>query len=1160
VIVAVLAGPAYADTPLLIDNFNPSTASASGNGSFNKNIGQLKVSGQGQTSTAGEETLTYNFSSPEDLTGSGQLTQLEIDFSSIVGAPNSASLAVQVTLTDSNGNTSSGSTGTGDSGGVRGSFNFEFNTPVTGISGSANLAKISTLAITFDAFNDNSNSFTVNLTAIGADKSGDNLLGGGNPPPPPPTVSQVAVSGTTSPTYGQSATYDIAAEDSNGDTVASDNDAFSTSISAGSISSNDQLSSGTGSLDATFTSTGSQSITVTDNGVQGTINVDVQKASQQVSFPQPAAGTVNGFDSLSATAPGGTVSFSVDTTNSSPSDACSIDSNNANQVDFNHAGTCAVTGTQAGGSDYTKASTTDLITVGKDSQAVSFPQPSAGTVGGTELVSATAPGGTVTFSVDTTNSSPSDACSIDSNNADEVDFNHAGSCVIVAAQAGDSDYNSASTEQTISVGQGAQSISFSQPAAGAVNGSDSLSATAPGGTVSFSVVAGDSSPSDACSIDSNNANQVDFNHAGTCAVMAAQAGDGDYLPASTEDTITVGKASQLVTFPQPASGSVGGSDQLSGSAPGGAVTFSVDTSTSTPSDACSIDSKSADTVDFAHAGSCVVTASQAGDSDYVSASSFDTITVGKATPSVVLSVTPSSGATVKSAVTLTATVVGVAGGPTPGGTVDISVGGGSISGCSGVALSGGSATCALGALPAGSYSFTASYGGSSDYTSGSPNVVSGLTVSKLPTAGGVVLPASAIVYGQAATAADAFTSGGGPVSGGTVQWSTDSNSLGTAEAVDSNGAVVSPSLAGLSVGTHVLTAAYSGTSTFQSYLQSLNIVVGKASTATSVAVTHVQLSASVAVVKPGAGTPTGTVAFYKGGSKIGTAPVSSAGLATFTYKSSGAESISAAYSGDLSFNASSASTATHNPKITYRLSSRAHRTAYGWYDAPVTVHFRCTAGSSELRGKCPGAVTLSKSRGAQSVTRTIHSADGGVATVNTAPINIDLRAPKIKLSSTRIASQALSPLHALSCRAHAGISGLAHGCVIKLVKRGIIVDYRATAISKAGKRTTITGHYQSMSYYVSGVSTHDGSFIMHAGHTYTVVAYLPGVSHPPVLYSFAAPDGVSPGPGNAEMQPLGHGLWAIRVLITAQMLHSSSWTLGVNVNGTLHKISIIVKP
>jgi hypothetical protein len=86
------------------------------------------------------------------------------------------------------------------------------------------------------------------------------------------------------------------------------------------------------------------------------------------------------------------------------------------------------------------------------------------------------------------------------------------------------------------------------------------------------------------------------------------------------DTCSTAKTAQTISFPGPGGGTAGGSESLSatGGGSGNPVVFSIDPATS-PSDACTVSGTNGATVNFAHAGSCVIDANQAGDADYTAA-------------------------------------------------------------------------------------------------------------------------------------------------------------------------------------------------------------------------------------------------------------------------------------------------------------------------------------------------------------------------------------------------------------------------------------------------------------------------------------------------------------------------------------------------------------
>ena len=174
------------------------------------------------------------------------------------------------------------------------------------------------------------------------------------------------------------------------------------------------------------------------------------------------------------------------------------------------------------------------------------------------------------------------------------------------------------------VPENAQTITFTAPSRGTVNGSAVLTPSASSGlAVALSVDA--STTNDACTLDGDT---VIYRHAGSCVLDANQAGNATFAAApQVQRTINVGNAAQTITFTAPSRGTVNGSAVLTPSASSGlAVALSVDASTT--NDACTLDG---DTVIYQHAGSCVLDANQAGNATFAAAPQVQrTINVGNA--------------------------------------------------------------------------------------------------------------------------------------------------------------------------------------------------------------------------------------------------------------------------------------------------------------------------------------------------------------------------------------------------------------------------------------------------------------------------------------------------------------------------------------------------
>lgn len=546
------------------------------------------------------------------------------------------------------------------------------------------------------------------------------------------------------------------------------------------------------------------------------------------------------------------------------------------------------------------------------------------------------------------------------------------------------------------------------------------------------------------------------------------------------------------------------------------------------------------------------------------------LTESQGSPGVSLSASPSSGATTATAVSLTAMVVGVAGVPAPTGSVTFSESGvdGATVSCGGgsatVPLTGGIATCALGTLPVGTYSFGASYAGDSNYLTASASSVTGYEVSLVPTQVTVTSSAISPVFGQPVTFTATVTDSASLSVGGSAQWLVDGTDSGAPVPVNVAGQATLGPLSSLAVGAHMVEADYSGSGTLAASSDQTTVVVGPASTATSVSVSASALTATVTTLAPGSGTPTGTVTFEVSGSPVGTASLTAsatAGTATATldYASSGAETVAASYGGSTDFQQSSGSTATTNPVITAAVTSKYPESAYGWYRSPVTVTFTCTAGSAPLSAPCPSPVTLTKNGAAQSVSETITDADGGMDTVSVSPINIDRVPPLVGVTGAKDGATYEAPGPTLTCTASDALSGLAGPCTLTVKRTETAVSWTATATDKAGDTATVSGKIKLIDFYLKGAPLSHGRFVVTVGHTYAVVAYLLTAKTAP-RYVDAAPAGVVPHPVGPKMTSIGGHLWEIRASITTKMDHKyEDWNLGVLTGKVLHIVRILLR-
>ncbi len=205
------------------------------------------------------------------------------------------------------------------------------------------------------------------------------------------------------------------------------------------------------------------------------------------------------------------------------------------------------------------------------------------------------------------------------------------------------------------------------------------------------------------------------------------------------------------------------------------------------------------------------------------------------------------------------------------------------------------ATFTTAALGVGSHSVTAVYAGDTDDVT-STSAAKTLQVARDATSVVVGASPSSTVYGQSVTftATVALSGPGFGTPTGTVTFKDGATTLGTGTLVISGGvATASYTTASLVVGGHSVTAGYAGDtnhSTSSSVALALTVAPHATSTAIVAAPTttvfgqSVTFKATVSVVSPGVGTPTGTVTFEDGSSVLGTGSLStSGGLTTATF-------------------------------------------------------------------------------------------------------------------------------------------------------------------------------------------------------------------------------------------------------------------------------------
>lgn len=252
------------------------------------------------------------------------------------------------------------------------------------------------------------------------------------------------------------------------------------------------------------------------------------------------------------------------------------------------------------------------------------------------------------------------------------------------------------------------------------------------------------------------------------------------------------------------------------------------------------------------------------------------------------------------------------------------------------------------------------------------------------------------VSGQSITFTATVTPSGSGTPTGTVTFKDGTTTLGTATLSGGTGTFNTSALV---VGSHSITAVYSGDSTFTSSAspalgQTINKDGSSAAVSSSIGSAvfgqSVTFTATIGAAAPGSGTPTGTVTFKDGTTTLGTATLAG-GAATFTTSALavGSHSITAVYGGDANFGASTSGAlgqAVNQDNSAATVVSSANPTSFGQsvtFTATIsaaapgagtptgTVTFKdgtTTLGTGNLAGGAASFTTSSLAAGGHSIT------------------------------------------------------------------------------------------------------------------------------------------------------------------------------------------------
>jgi hypothetical protein len=488
---------------------------------------------------------------------------------------------------------------------------------------------------------------------------------------------------------------------------------------------------------------------------------------------------------------------------------------------------------------------------------------------------------------------------------------------------------------------------------------------------------------------------------GNHTITVAYVGDTNYNAGTgslTGNPLVVGLSNTTTTVTGPGAATVTGQSAtftatVAAVAPGtgtptGTVTFTEGATTHCSAVAVNGSGQATCAIAFTSATAHTITAAYSGSSNYNTSTgnaSAHTVNTAATSTAVTSSANPSAfGQTVTFTAAVTATSPGAG---TPTGNVVFTIDG---TPQAPIALVSGSASTSTAALAVGSHTVTVAYAGDSNFATSNGTLAGGQAVNQASTTVGLTSSINPSVFGQSVT----LTATVGPVAPGTgiptgtVTFKNGATTLGSGTLNGSGVATLNTSA--LAVGSHSLTADYSGDGSFSAATGTLTgtpQVVNKASTTSAVVSSvnpsvfgqAVTFTATVTAVSPGAGVPTGTVTFLDGATTLGTGTLNGSGQATFTTSglAFGGRSITAAYAGDTSFTTSTSSPLTqtvNRASTSVALGSSVNPSVFG---QPVT--FTATVASVAPGSGTPtGTITF---RDSGTAIGTGALSGGGVATI-----------------------------------------------------------------------------------------------------------------------------------------------------------------------------------
>src|SRR5438552_3319132 len=291
---------------------------------------------------------------------------------------------------------------------------------------------------------------------------------------------------------------------------------------------------------ATFSSSGAGTCKVQANSA-ATTNFLAASNTQNVTIAQAGSTTTFGTAPTPAYLGGNfTVSASNNSggaiTYSQVSGPCALVNASLGTFSSSGAGSCVVKADSAATANYLASSAQQTVTIAQAASTTTFgPAPTPTYLGGNFTVRASNDSsGAITYSV------VSGPCALVSGAT--FSSSGAGDCVVKADSAATTNYLASSAQQTVTIAKAASTTTFGPaPTPTYLGGNFTVSASNnSGGAITYSVVSGPCALVTGATFSSSGA--------GSCVVKADSATTTNYLASSAQQTVTIAKANQTITF------------------------------------------------------------------------------------------------------------------------------------------------------------------------------------------------------------------------------------------------------------------------------------------------------------------------------------------------------------------------------------------------------------------------------------------------------------------------------------------------------------------------------------------------------------------------------------------------------------------------------------